>query len=238
MSNEGISGVVAQRLMDRDTIVKVISHRVTEKWPPAFKEEDKRKPWTLQSLRDNVFQSSEASASRLTTADGLKASINEWVMSGKVVLVGVNADGSMGVVLTNEKTTHIDLSVLVKFDDATGILLPSDIPADGEEIELCSKCGEKVCSCAEPVSETCEKCGKDPCSCSEPPPPPPPTEEVEMTFTVPAKKLNSIGMAMSMNFDDATAKIEFKGKPRKGTGSNPVSALKDAINSAGGDIED
>ena len=63
-------------------------------------------------------------------------------------------------------------------------------------------------------------------------------EEVEMTFTVPAKKLNSIGMAMSMNFDDATAKIEFKGKPRKGTGSNPVSALKDAINSAGGEIED
>jgi hypothetical protein len=240
MNSEGIAHVVAQRFADRDTIVTKISHRVTEKWPPAFKEEDKRKPWTLQSLRDNVFQSSEASASRLTTADGLKSSINEWVKSGKVVLVGVNADGSMGEVLTNEETTHIELSVLVKFDDSTGILLPSDIPAGGEETEHCSKCGEKVCSCVEPVSETCEKCGKDPCSCTEPPPPPPPIEdeEVEMTFTVPAKKLNSIGMAMSMNFDDATAKIEFKGKPRKGTGSNPVSALKDAINSAGGEIED
>ena len=63
-------------------------------------------------------------------------------------------------------------------------------------------------------------------------------DEVEITFTVSAKKLNSIALAMSVNFNDATAKIEFRGKPRKGTGSNPVSALKDAINSAGGEIED
>ena len=63
-------------------------------------------------------------------------------------------------------------------------------------------------------------------------------DEAELIFTVPVKKLNSIVMSMSMNFDDATAKIEFKGTPRKGTGSNPISALKDAINSAGGEIED
>ena len=105
--------MVIQRFADRDTIVTKISHRVTEKWPPAFKEEDKRKPWTLQSLRDNVFQSSEASPSRLTTADGLKASIVEWVKSGRVVLVELMLM-SMGEVLTNDETTHVELSVLVK----------------------------------------------------------------------------------------------------------------------------
>ena len=190
-----------------------------------------------------MFQSSEASASRLTTADGLKSSISEWVKSGKVVLVGVNDDGSMGEILSDEETTHIDLSILVKFDDSTGILLPADIPA------------EAVDPGSDPGSDGGLDGGPDdgpdggpddgPDGGPEPGPgggpEPDPDEgdnEVEMTVTVSAKKLNSIGMAMSMNFDNATVKIEFKGNPKKGPGSNPVSALKDAINSAGGEIED
>jgi len=232
MSSQGIVNVIVQRFTDRDLIINKSSHRVIEKWPPAFKTENQRLPWTLQSLRDNIFQSSEVSSSRLTKVQGLKSSIMEWIKSGKVVLVSVNEDGSLGKVLHDENTTQIELSSLVSFNNTTGILLPSDIPKEtapesGPEPGIESE--PKPEQGFSPESDTDHDHGIES---------PEVVDEVEMTFTVSAKKLNSIGMAMSMNFDGAIARIEFKGKPRKGTVSNPVSALKDAINSAGGEIED
>ena len=239
MSNEGIATVITQRLVDRDIIVSHISHRVTEKWPPAFMQNDERMPWTLQSLRGNVFQSPEACSYRLTSMNGLKTSITNWVRTEKVIIVSVNSDGSLDEVLATHKDNDITLSGMIKFDNDTGILLPSDIPEEDELSKVCEKCKKERCICgSEPIISACGICGEKTCVCGVPPPPLPESEDVEMTFTVSAKKLNSIIMAMSMNFDESTTKITFKGKARKGTSSNPVSALKDAINSAGGEIED
>lgn len=237
MDSQGIANVIAQRFADRDTIATVISHRVTENWPPAFKAGEKRKPWTLQSLRDNVFQNPDACKPRITTADGLKSSISEWIKSGKAILVGVNTDGSPSGVLADKETSHIELSILIKFDHVTGILLPSDFSTKHMDIVPKSDSESGHIGGLETNHEDSSETSNEPENRIEFKSPEE-DSEVEMTFTISAKKLNSIGMAMSMNFDNATAKIKFKGKPRKGTVSNPVSALKDAINSAGGEIED
>jgi len=232
MNSKGIAAVITQRLLDRDVIVQHISHRVTEKWPPAFMHNDERMPWTLQSLKDNVFQSPDACSYRVTSMNALKTSITNWVRSEKVILVSVNPNGSLGEVLATHKDNEITLSGMIKFDNNTGILLPSDISDEVDKSEE-DKGEEKLEIVVEEVPIDLSNVDD-----KNPSPPSPENEDIEMTFTISAKKLNSIAMAMSMNFDEATAKIEFKGKARKGTSSNPISALKDAINSAGGDIED
>jgi hypothetical protein len=164
--------------------------------------------------------------------NALKTSITNWVRSEKVILVSVNPNGSLGEVLATHKDNEITLSGMIKFDNNTGILLPSDISDEVDKSEE-DKGEEKLEIVVEEVPIDLSNVDD-----KNPSPPSPENEDIEMTFTISAKKLNSIAMAMSMNFDEATAKIEFKGKARKGTSSNPISALKDAINSAGGDIED
>ena len=231
MSSEGISDIVVQRLTGRDTIVNAVSTRVLDKWPPAFMDKETRKPWTLQSLRDNVFQSNEVTKYRLSGVNGLKSSITEWVKDGKVIIVAVDSDGTTDRILACESTSAIELDAIIRFDNVTGILLPNDIPVNEEHVDVSTSEDDQAKASDEvEVEENFNEQEPDENVGS--------VDEAELIFTVPVKKLNSIVMSMSMNFDDATAKIEFKGTPRKGTGSNPISALKDAINSAGGEIED
>ena len=157
--------------------------------------------------------------------------MSNWIKSGKAALVAVSSDGSFSHVLSDSNATEIELSMLIKFDENTGLMIPSDIPSENttlefEQSDLESPKDDEPAAEQNSESESVTTFTENP------------VEDVSINFSISAKKLNSIGMILSMNFDETDLKIEFKGRPRKGTGSNPISVLKDAINSAGGEIED
>ena len=226
MSQYGLAVVVEDRLKQHDLITPIISSRVTEHWPPVFEN----KPWPLLSLRDNVFQSEKAVEARLINPDGLKKSIIRWITDKHVVLVSIDDTGAFKRLLANHETTDIELSTLITFDNNTGILLPIQVPRP--------RVPDDTGEVRDKPLETTQQGGKTT-------PPTQPTgkelpvtlEEADLRFTVPIKKLGSVAMEMSMNFEDVKVEVHFTGKPKKGQSQDPTAALKNRITDNGGIVE-
>lgn len=240
MSQHGLAAVVEDRLKQHDIITPVISHRVTEQWPPIFIDN----PWPLQSLRDNVFQSDKAVRSRLINTIGLKKSIVNWIKNKNVVLVSLDDKGRFDEVIADHTTSDVELSTLITFDNNTGILLPSQVLKEEKNPDKKSE--------EPPYKERAEKL---PSKGSEETPQQESQQEsqqgsqqesqqelnvsegITVAFTIPVKKITSVAMAMSMDFEETNLRIKFTGKPKKGV-SDPLTRLKTTIKQNGGDLEE
>lgn len=230
MSQYGLATVVEERLKQHDIITILVSHRVLEHWPPVFDG----KPWPLQSLRDNVFQSEKATKARIISPEGLRKSIINWIKNKKAVLVSLNVSGAYSSTLADDGTSDIELPTLIMFDSDTGLLLPEQVPQEPSPNEIIPP---------EPTIGT----GEIPVVGAETEMPmdttTPETEqpaepiELDLVFRVPIKRINSVIMAMTMNFEDTDVKVEFSGKARKGLTQDPVINLTNTINQSGGNVE-
>lgn len=224
MSQHRLAGVVEERLKQHDIITQIVSHRVVEHWPPAFQG----KPWPLQSLRDSIFQSDKATKARLISQVGLKQSIVNWVRNKNVALVGLNDNGEFEEVLAYHTTNTQELADLIIFDNSTGIILPGSLPTKDEQPvppkEGNQGSGNVVDEPHPPEGVIKPKQGLQ--------------DEVSVVFTVPLKKITSVVMAMSMDFEEPVVQIRFKGKPKKGLTENAEVNLKRAIVQNGGKVED
>ena len=230
MSKYGIAGVVEERLKQHDIITPTISHRVTEHWPPVFEN----KPWPLLSLRDNVFQSDKAVKARIINATGLKKSIMSWVKNKHVVLVSLDENGDYNDVIADSATSDMELPTLVTFDNSTGILFPKQILKPVKP-EPTPKPQEEE---REPEPEEGVIIG-GPTTIQVTPSetPTPEATEIDLKFSAPIKKMNSIVMEMSMGFESTSVSVHFKGKPKKGLSQEPLAKLKKTIVDSGGSVE-
>jgi len=231
MSQHGVATVVEDRLKQHDIITPVISHRVTEHWPPAFKN----KPWPLQSLRDTVFQSDKAIKARLINQIGLKKSMINWIKNKNVVLVSLDGKGEYTEVIADHTTSDLELFTLITFDSTTGILLPSQIPLKEEQPVETFKEDSHIKKPEIPLLERSEiPLSKELEEQIRQEPTDP--EEVTIEFTIPVKKITSVAMAISMDFEETNLQVKFTGKAKKGT-SNPLKKLEIAIQQNGGCFE-
>jgi len=223
MSQYRLAAVVEERLKQHDIITQSISHRVVENWPPVFNG----KPWPLQSLKENVFQSDKAVKARIINPNGLKQSIVNWIKNKNVLLVSLNEKGEFKEVIADYSVNEIELSSMIVFDNITGIILPSQVPKTAEttdskpEIPPARDDGIKTDPKPEEHVDSNSTIN----------------EEINLFFTIPVKKITSVIMEMSLNFEDTQLKVSFKGKPKKGKSENAESHIKETIEQNGGVIQ-
>jgi hypothetical protein len=142
-----------------------------------------------------------------------------------VVLVSLDDNGAYHEVLADHETSAIELPLLITFDNNTGLLKPNQVPTttESEEVTLDHPEPQPPVGPTQPIptGDTTESIIQD----------------VDMKFTVPIKKLGSVAMEMSMNFEEVEVEVHFKGKPKKGQSQDPTATLKNLIEQGGGNVE-